>query len=545
MRKMKKLASLLLAMIMVFAMSATAFAAEDTYSITINNSKTGHTYEAYQIFTGDLSIENETKVHSNIAWGSGITDAGKSALLQFGKEAGETPFASAAKLAETLTDTNAVAFANEAAKYLNTVAGTLTFSENKYVISGLTAGYYLVKDKNDSLDGVNDSYTNYIIKVVGDATASPKGSIPTVVKKVQEDDKNVEGSTDGRISNYNLGNKYNDVADYNIGEAVPFKLIGTLPSNYEDYTTYKYIFHDTLSKGLEYNGDAKVYVDNGNGLVEILKEGNFVVSTEKAENKETELTITFADLKDVVGEGVAITKDSKIVVMYTAELTTEAVIGLEGNENKVRLEFSNNPYADGSGDTGKTPEDKVIVLTNELDVEKIHKEQNGDATTITKLQGAEFKLLNSAKTQAANVVGGKFVEWVAVDKGTVLISDDKGKFIIQGLDDGTYYLEETKAPTGYNLLEAPIELTITATTINNQTWNGTPSAALTALSISVGDETKSGDTASGIVNIAVENNKGAILPSTGGMGTTLFYVAGFAMMITAAGAFVVRRRMTF
>ena len=526
---MKKLASLLLAMIMVFAMSATAFAADETYSITINNSKSGHTYEAYQIFTGDLSIENETKVLSNIAWGSGITDAGKSALLQFGKAAGETPFASPAKLAETLTDTNAVAFANEAAKYLNTVAGTLTYSENKYVISGLTAGYYLVKDKNDSLDGVNDSYTNYIIKVVGDATASPKGSIPTVEKKVKEDDKDVDGNTDERIPGYNVGEDYNDVADYNIGEAVPFKLIGTLPSNYADYATYKYIFHDTLSAGLSYNGDATVYVDNGNGLTPIQEEGNYVISTDGST-----LTITFANLKQVT----SVTKDSKIVVMYTAKLTTEAVIGLEGNENKVRLEFSNNPNADGSGDTGKTPEDKVIVFTYELDVTKV----DGETKTHT-LQGAEFKLLNKDKQEAVFDQNG-FVKWDT--EGTTFTSGEDGKFVIKGLDAGTYYLKETKAPVGYNLLEKPVKLVITANTVNNQAWGGTPSAALTALTISVDDgEAKAGNLTDGIVSITVENNKGATLPSTGGMGTTLFYVAGLAMMITAAGAFVARRRIAF
>ena len=525
---MKKLASLLLAMIMVFAMSATAFADgdEQTYSITINNDKTGHTYEAYQIFTGDLSSENGTKVLSNIVWGTGITEAGKNALYSFG--AGETPFTSAAKLAEILNDDNAVDFANEAAKYLNTVAGTSTFSENKYVISGLTAGYYLVKDMNDSLDGDNDSYTNYIIKVVGDAEASPKGSIPTVEKKVKEDDKDVDGNTDERIPGYNVGEDYNDVADYNIGEAVPFKLIGTLPSNYADYDTYRYVFHDTLSAGLAYNGDVTVYVDNGS-LVEIPRDGNYVVSTEGST-----LTITFANLKQVT----SVTKDSKIVVMYTAELTTEAVIGLEGNENKVYLEFSNNPNADGSGDTGNTPEDKVIVFTYELDVTKV----DGETKTHT-LQGAEFKLLNKDKQEAVFDQNG-FVKWDT--EGTTFTSGEDGKFVIKGLDAGTYYLKETKAPVGYNLLENPVKLVITANTVNNQAWGGTPSAALTALTISVDDGTaEAGNLTDGIVNVTVENNKGATLPSTGGMGTTLFYVAGFAMMITAAGAFVVKRRIAF
>ena len=546
---MKKIVSLLLAMMMVFAMSATAFAAdgdEPPYSITINNDKDGHIYEAYQIFTGDLSEKENVKVLSNIVWGTGISTEGQSKLLKFGKT-GEDVFANAAKLAASLNDDNAVDFANEAAKYLATVAGTSTQSGETYVISGLTAGYYLVKDKNNSLDNANDSYTNYIIKVVGNAEASPKGSIPTVVKKVQEDDKTVTGTTDNRIPNYNLGEKYNDVADYNIGEAVPFKLIGTLPSNYADYTEYKYVFHDTLSAGLAYNGDAKVYVDNGNGtdLDEITS--NFTITpAEKQTTGGGTLTITFDNLKAVT----SVSATSKIVVKYTATLTDEAEIGLNGNENEVYLQFSNNPNADGSGDTGNTPIDKVIVFTYGLDVTKVAADNNE-----AKLEGAEFKLLNSAQSQAANVVGGKFVGWVEVSRGTVLTSNAQGEFVIEGLDAGTYYLEETKAPVGYNLLEAPIKLVITANTVNNQAWDGTPGNAfvqsdeLNKLEITVGEgqkaKTEAGNVSTGIVNVTVENNKGATLPSTGGMGTTLFYVAGLTMMFTAAGAFVARRRMAF
>ena len=546
---MKKIVSLLLAMMMVFAMSATAFAAdgdEPPYSITINNDKDGHIYEAYQIFTGDLSEKENVKVLSNIVWGTGISTEGQSKLLKFGKT-GEDVFANAAKLAASLNDDNAVDFANEAAKYLATVAGTSIQSGETYVISGLTAGYYLVKDKNNSLDNANDSYTNYIIKVVGNAEASPKGSIPTVVKKVQEDDKTVTGTTDNRIPNYNLGEKYNDVADYNIGEAVPFKLIGTLPSNYADYTEYKYVFHDTLSAGLAYNGDAKVYVDNGNGtdLDEITS--NFTITpAEKQTTGGGTLTITFDNLKAVT----SVSATSKIVVKYTATLTDEAEIGLNGNENEVYLQFSNNPNADGSGDTGNTPIDKVIVFTYGLDVTKVAADNNE-----AKLEGAEFKLLNSAQSQAANVVGGKFVGWVEVSRGTVLTSNAQGEFVIEGLDAGTYYLEETKAPVGYNLLEAPIKLVITANTVNNQAWDGTPGNAfvqsdeLNKLEITVGEgqkaKTEAGNVSTGIVNVTVENNKGATLPSTGGMGTTLFYVAGLTMMFTAAGAFVARRRMAF
>ena len=167
MKTMKRMAGVLLALVMALALTVPAFA-EGTYSITINNSATGHTYEAYQIFTGDLS----EKTLSNIVWGSGISEAGKTAL------------GDAAAKAETLkTEADAKAFAKDVAPYLTTAAGSAnTVTGGKYVISGLAAGYYLVKDKDSSLAGGSDAYTEYIVKVVSDATATPKSDVPEVEK---------------------------------------------------------------------------------------------------------------------------------------------------------------------------------------------------------------------------------------------------------------------------------------------------------------------------------------------------------------------------
>ena len=241
MKHCKKIASLLLAVVMVFALATTAFAEETTYSITINNSTEGHTYEAYQIFTGDLATnEAGAKVLSNIVWGSGVSEAGQTAL------------GDAAAKAETLkTEADAKAFAKEVAPYLTTAAGSAnTVTDGKYVISGLAAGYYLVKDQDGSLTGDNDSYTEYIVKVVSNTTATPKSDVPTVEKKVK-DTNDSTGETSG----------WQDSADYDIDDSVPFQLKATLADNVSAYTTYKVVFHDTLSKGLTYNNDAKVYID--------------------------------------------------------------------------------------------------------------------------------------------------------------------------------------------------------------------------------------------------------------------------------------------
>lgn len=190
-----------------------------TYSITINNSATGHTYEAYQIFTGDLS----GTTLSNIVWGSGISEAGQTAL------------GDAAAKAETLkTEADAKAFAKEVAPYLTSAASANTVTDRKYVISGLVAGYYLVKDKDGSLTGGNDSYTEYIVKVVSNTTATPKSSVPTVEKKV----KDINNSTETTMTDWQ------DSADHDIGDSVPFQLKGTLADNVSSYTTYKVVFHD-------------------------------------------------------------------------------------------------------------------------------------------------------------------------------------------------------------------------------------------------------------------------------------------------------------
>ena len=236
MKHIKKLASLLLVLVMVFVLATTAFAEETAYSITINNSAKDHTYEAYQIFTGDLS----GTTLSNIVWGSGVSEAGQTAL------------GDAAAKAETLkTEADAKAFAKAVAPYLTTAAGSAnTVTDGKYVISGLAAGYYLVKDQDGSLTGDADAYTEYIIKVVSDTTATPKSSVPTVEKKVKDTNDSTGVTSD-----------WQDSADYDIGDSIPFQLKATLADNVSSYTTYKVVFHDTLSKGLTYNKDAKVYID--------------------------------------------------------------------------------------------------------------------------------------------------------------------------------------------------------------------------------------------------------------------------------------------
>ena len=512
MKHARKLASLLLALVMVFALTTTAFAEETTYSITINNSTEGHTYEAYQIFTGDLFIkENGDKVLSNIVWGSGVSEAGKTAL------------GDAAAKAETLkTEDDAKAFAKAVAPYLTTVAGSAnTVTDGKYVISGLAAGYYLVKDQDGSLTGDNDSYTEYIIQVVGNVTATPKSDVPEVQKKV----KDINDSTDTTKTDWQ------DSADYDIGDSIPFQLKATLANNVSSYTTYKVVFHDTLSKGLTYNNDAKVYIDG-------TETNGFTVTATVNADGTTTLTVSRDDVKDL-GAG----NSSVITVEYTAKLNENAVLGSAGNPNEVKLEYSNNPNKSeaGSNETGNTPEDTVIVFTYKTVINKV----DGDKNPLT---GAAFKLekLIKGKDGAADT-------WTKVKEFTV--DETTTSFTFSGLDDGQYKLTETKTPAGYNTID-PIYFVIEAT--HDETADAptlkTLNAYLTDANGNKQTEMKDGesvnidlgtvDLTAGSITTTVVNKSGSKLPSTGGIGTTIFYVLGGVLVLVAVVLLVTNKRMS-
>lgn len=356
---------------------------------------------------------------------------------------------------------------------------------------------------------------------------------------------------------------YNDVADWNIGDRVPFKLIGSIP-DMDAYDTYQYIFHDTISAGLRLDMDSfDVYVaqEKNQDPVELGWE-EIAPANYQLTQTEDGFTLKIDYLKEfpyVDEEG-----RNYILVFYDAVLNENAEIGLPGNENSAYLEFSNNPNGEG---TGQTEEDKVIVFTYELDGEKVDGEDVN-----TKLADAQFVLLNGAKSEAAVVVGGKVTEWIKFGtqadgtkleipttyegwtalaqqhNGLILTSDENGLFNIAGLDDGTYYLREIQAPNGYNLLEEDVQLVITADTENGQNWAGDPATALTALNMTItvgeaGPTQVRGDLEGGTVGITVENNQGATLPETGGMGTTLFYIIGGLLVVGAGILLVVRIRM--
>ncbi len=510
MKLTKKLLAITISAIIALTMTVTAFA-ETTYSITINNDVDNHTYEAYQIFAGDL----HDGVLSNIVWGTGITDEGK------------THFGDASEKAATLNNDNATEFANEVADYLSTTfASTNTMTEGKYVISNLDAGYYLVKDKDNSLDDMDDAYTAYILKVVSDVTASPKSDKPSSQKKVKDiNDSKETTKTD-----------WQDSADHDIGDKIDFQLMGKVAANYDSYKTYYFAFHDKESKGLTFDPTSvKVYVD-GTLITE-----NYEVLTENLTDDCT-FEIVFSDLKKIS----QVKAESVITVEYQSTLNENAVLGSAGNHNESCLEYSNNPNSNqggtggGSGDdddddddvdTGKTPWDKVVVFTYKTVVNKVDPNH-------APLTGAEFTLEKyNATTQV----------WEAK---SVLLNNEGTVFSFKGIDDGQYRLTETKTPQGYNSIE-PIYFNVTA---DHEVLSDNP--ALTELDA---NQTKADGSAlaSGIVAVFtashtdgsvstdIVNNTGATLPSTGGFGTTAFYVLGSILVMGAIITFIVKKRMSY
>lgn len=484
MKTMKKILAFVLATVMTLAMSVTAFADTKGYSIVINNATEGHTYEAYQIFAGDLSENEETL--SNIKWGSGINEDGKSKL-------GDA-VAYAEELAK-LSSAGATATANELSQYLTTPAGSVSApTDGKYVISNLSAGYYLIKDQDKSLEGTNDSYTSFILKLVKSVTVDPKADTTTVEKKLKDTNDTTGETTD-----------WQDGADYDIGDTVPFKLTAKLAANVSSYKTYKLIFHDTISKGLTYNTDAtKVFID-----------GKDVTSGFKAEYNDTSLKFSCEDVK-----ALGATNNSVVEVLYSATVNENAVLGSAGNPNTVKLEFSNNPNINGEGETGFTPEDTVIVFTYKVVVNKVDQDKHP-------LAGAEFTLYKKLKDGTQ-----KEIQVIKSEAGT--------SFTFKGLDDGDYVLKETKTPDGYNTID-DIEFTVTAdhdiisdspalNKINGKATNGqiefTPNV----------DE--------GSLDTIVENKKGSVLPETGGAGRVMIYVLGSILVLGAGIVLVSKKRVS-
>lgn len=497
-KAMKKLMAALLAVAMVCAMAISAFAegagtagtgtaaAGTTYTITINNPV--GTYEAYQIFSGDL----HDGTLSNVTWGTGVSEAGKTAL------------GDAKTKAATLNESNVKAFAEEVSSYLDATSGTYDAGK----ITGLSAGYYLVK--NSSV-GEHETYTSFILKVVQNVNVSPKGDKPSLEKKV----KDINDTTDDTTSNWQ------DSADHDIGDEVPFQLTAKIASNFADYTTYKFVFHDVQSAGLDFLENTVTVKVGG---TELTADQYKVITTGLTDGCTFHVVIE--DLKQIRNAAA----DAKVVVEYKSKLNKNAVIGSKGNPNEAYLEYSNNPHDTNS--TTTTPNDKVTVFTFKVVANKT----NG--ATGKALEGAAFALYKKDNAGKWNLVALNNAIESAAGKYTI-DKKDKTTFEWVGLDDGTYKISEIITPAGFNSIEDQI-FTVTA---EHDVTSENPKLTSLSGNATTGTIEFTSKMDEGSLSTTIENNAGATLPSTGGIGTTIFYVVGGGLMVAAAILLITKKRM--
>ena len=503
---MKRIFTLMLALMMVLALSVTAFAA-GPYTITINNSAADHTYEAYQIFAGDLETANGKTVLTNITWGSGVTAQGQVALGD-----------AAAKAESLTTEEDTRAFARAVAPYLTNPAES-TAGNGTYTIANLDSGYYLVKGKDNTLTNADDFYTAYLMKVVGNMTAAPKGDKPTLNKQIK----------------HNESGEWGVVGDNQIGDTVEFRTITKVPDT-AGYTKYDYIIHDTMSAGLTSNVTSSADVTIKVNDTTVLTTEYYIVT---ATGNSFSATV---DILQAIADGKMNAND-QLYAYYTGVLNTDAKVYDEGKQDNVAyLEYSNNPHVDT--EKGKTPEKKVYDWTFKMGINKVN--ENGGQLT-----GAKFALSKNGTLKVADMncdaegipaATTELIGMVKLSDGVYRVATDgdanvvyvvdAGNPVIKGLDDAVdYYLYETKAPAGYNLLSEPVHFKISAA-YNEDGSN------YTDVTVTVGAAA-----ASNTLSANVVNKSGSTLPETGGIGTTIFYVLGSLLVVGAGVVLITRKRM--
>ncbi len=514
MKHMRKIFALALALIMAMSLATGAFAAapaEDTITIEITDSAsgasvTGHTYEVYQIFTGDVAEDGKTLTNAEFGdnyapEGMSVTEAMEELEAMSGAEA-------AAFLAEKIS--------GEAFATLN--------DGNGHKVEGVEPGYYLIIDVSEDLPE-SEINSAYILQVLEDVEVKSKHSAgPIVLKKIDDTNDSVD-ATNNIV--------WDDSADHDIGDDIDFKLEMTVPSVIAQFVEYdedyRFVFHDTEEKGLAYNGDAVAYIVNGDTETPI-DTALYSVITDCTDCENCEgctFDVVFPDLTAIEG----IKAGSVIRVYYTSELTEDAVIGNQGNVNEVYGEYANLHRPEYPG---FTPKDTVIAFTYKVIVNKTHQvgEDEEGNPIYEALTGAEFTLEKYNKATDS---------WIAIDQvettaGTV--------FTFEGLDDGEYRLTETETPDGYNSID-PIEFTVTAD--HNIVWETQDRLkVLNSLSgnVTTGEIEFTVDTPAGSLSSDVENMAGIELPETGGIGTTIFYIVGGLLVAAAVILLVTKKRMS-
>lgn len=544
MKSMKKLVTLLLSLVMLCALALPAMAADaKEYSITIDGAVAGHTYTAYQVFKGVYYSGNRQVVGkdaeylSDVQWGDGVDGTAivtelkapttlKALSDKFANVNADNTDATAEKVAYILQGLGNQSealdeFARIVGKHLTTVeagnTGVVAAEATNAQIGSLAAGYYFVKDSGAINDG--EIATKFLVEVVGNANVTVKATAPTIKKEIVEDGSTVNGTS------------------ANVGDEITFKLTANVP-DMASFDKYTFTIHDTLSDGLTFDSTSVNVTVNNN---------NTPVATDKYTLNYTggdqNFTIAFTkdQLKDLVkhtgGTDEETDFGATIVVEYNATLNEKALTK-DVETNKAHLEYTNDPSVDGKGT--ETPVATVYVYDFDLTVDKFDGTENGTANETSKrLQGATFILYKVKDGKNLYYVQNKTTKAVTWDeektKATSQETNVNGKATFEGLKEGTYYLEEIKAPSGYNTLKNPEEVKIEAK------YNADGTLKTNDADFKLKPDATKNSHYYQLQSIA--NKAGAVLPSTGGIGTTIFYVLGSILALGAAVLLIAKKRM--
>lgn len=462
-----------------------------------------HSYDIYQIFTGDYSRGTLSNVKAGKNYTGANTEAGIKAALEALTAVNTSDATNQQKLKviEKYVDLNGDAFASVAAK------GNVE----------VPFGYYIMVDTQEFTAGDKDSKGIYVAKVVGDVTITGKRDTISSEKHIKDTTNGVEGG-------------WQQSADHMIGDDISYQLVANLPDNVDQYRAgYELKFIDDMSKGLTYKAGSAIVYKNGTKVAEVeptspaTKHDGTTITSQYNEGK-----VWMWALGDITQAPYAATNKDVITIEYKATLNKDAVIGSEGNPNGSYVEFSSNPNLEEGGEYNTTPEQTAIDFTYKFEVNK-KDDKNQDLT------GAMFTL--------HKVEGDKEIK-IGETKG--LFNNADPKFTFSGLDDGTYILRETQTPAGFNTIK-PIKFTIAAGhVVNTGTSDAFADPTFTKNDGTGFFEGKIEFTVpknAGSASVDVVNNPGSNLPETGGMGTTMLYVAGGAIVLIAGiGMAVALRR---
>lgn len=526
----KKLLAALLAVAMVCAMAIPAFAENSEGDVDSH-----HTYSAFQIFKGDVEGNNikDFKI-SNVDWGSNIITNSEDFLAQLkaaerigGQFEGATTAQDVLKVISRWhdSDDDSIAFARFVCHYLYSNDANPTYvvraGSNALTIPEAKAGYYLFVDTTDfSKDDSYHSYNSFLLMVTKgnwNVPITPKAEKPTVEKKVYD---NPDGTSTGG---------FGSSADHAINEKFQFKLTATLPAStdhaYDYYDTYAVCFKDTLSEGITYDGpDSVVIKSNNNTHDTTIDPSKYTIDTKNLENQNY-FEVNIHDVKACAKDaGFDLNDGATITFTYTAHLNEKAYVnigsGSTENKNSVQLKYSNNPRP---GDYwGTTPKSEVYVFTYQLNNTKLAENEHG-----APLPGAGFRLYSDAdyKNEVELYQDGEFyypIKNASNKQAVEMKSAANGQFNVKGLDAGTYYLKETTTPADFTPCSVIPPVTITANHNGNHVELDSSKLSTTIINKKAG---------------------GITLPSTGGIGTTLFYVVGGGLMVAAIVLLVTKKRM--